>query len=349
MKYQMPSKLVPSVLFFKRLDDIMESGNYTNGKYVAEFEREYKETFKLDAECIAVNGCQSGLMLVLKALKVGKPLVPDFTFSATANAAYWSCNGMVVGDADPGTFNLSIKKLPKSIDGVIATHVFGNPCDCNHLKDLTDPEQIPLIYDAAHAHGAYYDNRPIGEFGTASVFSLSPTKHLTTCEGGMIATKDKELANRLRVLRNYGTEKEYQQSVPGLNARMSEVHAIVGLESLIAFWDRFKERLSLVEEYLGYFPERFIQKTTPKGVHAWKDFSLLLGERRDKVRLNLERNGVESKVYFRPVSDLECYRSLTSPQKYSRQLYDSIIQLPLHTNMTQRDVRKVCAIVGGTE
>lgn len=348
MRYQEPSRLTPSVLFYKRLDDIMESGNYTNGKYVQQFEQEYKECFKLAGECVAVNGCQSGLMLVLQALHVNKPIVPDFTFSATANAAYWACGGMVTGDCDKDTFNLKLKKLPDEIDGVIATHIFGNPCDCDYLKELTDPEHIPLIYDAAHAHGAFYNGKSIGDFGTASVFSLSPTKHLTAAEGGMIVTPDKELANRLRTLRNYGTQLDYQQSIPGLNARMSEVHAIVGLESLISFWDRFKHRLLLVEEYMGYFPDRFFQKTTPKGVHAFKDFSLVLGDRRDKALLALREHGIEGKTYFRPVSDLECFRTMTKRQKNSTDLYNSIIQLPLHTNMTLRDVRKVCAIVGGT-
>ena len=104
----------------------------------------------------------------------------------------------------------------------------------------------------------------------------------------MIVTPDKELANRLRTLRNYGTQLDYQQSIPGLNARMSEVHAIVGLESLISFWDRFKHRLFLVEEYLGYFPDRLVQQTTPKGTHAYKDFSLLLGRKEGQSTTGIE-------------------------------------------------------------
>ena len=349
MRYQDPDRLNPSVLFYKRLDDIMETGIYTNGRYVEQFEKEYKDTFKLDAECVAVNGCQSGLMLVLKALHINHPIVPDFTFSATANAAYWACQHMQTGDCDKQTFNLKLKKLPHDIDAIIATHIFGNPCECDVLREMAEPEQLPIIYDAAHAHGAYFDKRPVGEFGAASVFSLAPSKQVTTCEGGMVVTNDKVLADRIKILRNYGTQYDYDQSIPGLNARMSEVHAIIGLESLMGYWSRFKHRLSLVEEYSGYFPDRLLQVTEPKGTHAWKDFSLLLGKKRDRVLLNLKRNGVEGKTYFRPVSDLECYRRLLTPKKNSYHLYNNIIQLPLHTNMTLHDVRKVCAIVGGTE
>ena len=113
MRYQEPSRLTPSVMFYQRLDEIMESGNYTNGKYVQQFEREYRECFGLQGECVAVNGCQSGLMLVLKALHIEMPIVPDFTFSATANAAYWACGGMVTGDCDKDTFNHQTEEAPR--------------------------------------------------------------------------------------------------------------------------------------------------------------------------------------------------------------------------------------------
>ena len=348
MKYQEPASLPMTATLRSRLNAILESGIYTNGPFVAQFEKEYKSTFQLKGECVAVNGCQSGLMLLLTALDVNRCLVPDFTFSATANAAYWSCRSMVTGDCDLKTFNLK-PKLPDDVDGVIATHVFGNPCECDRWAELTTREHIPLLYDAAHAHGATFKGKPIGDFGTASVFSLSPTKQVTAAEGGVIVTQDKSLADRLRILRNYGTELHYHQKTPGLNARMSEFHAIIGLESLSRFWPNHRHRLDLVEEYLRFFDSTQTQKVTPNATHAWKDFAVLLGPNRDKVQAALASAGIESKTYFRPVSDLECYRESLHSQKNSSQLYQSILQLPLHINMSLDHVRQVCAIVGGVK
>lgn len=333
----------------KRLRAVLESGVYTNGPFARQLESEYKSCFNLKGECVAVNGCQSGLMLCLQTLDVHMPVVSDFTFSATANAAYWTCKRFSVADINPKTFNLALRKLPDDIDCVLPTHVFGNPCECEKLEELCEPEHIPLIYDAAHAHGASFNGVPIGDYGTASVFSMSPTKQVTSGEGGMVVTKDKDLADKLRILRNYGTELGYEQFNPGLNARMSEFHAVVGLESIARFWPNHSKRLALIEQYLSHFEPGIVQKTTPKAVHAWKDFAVFIGEGRDKVAESLLKQGIESKQYFKPISSLSSYKSFLKPQSHAYWTYRRIIQLPLHGNMRLQDVDRVCEIVKGVQ
>lgn len=283
-------------------------------------------------------------MLVLKALGIYHALVPDFTFSATANAVYWSCNGMMVGDCNPRTFNLQTQ-IPSEVGGVVATHIFGNPCECDALEEIAERNTIPIVYDCAHALGATYKGKPIGDFGRASVFSLSPTKMITSCEGGMIVTKDAYLAERLRILRNYGTENGYEQHIPGLNARMSEVHALFGIESLHTFYKRQSHRFSLIEEYKSHFAEDIMQETNEDGVHAWKDFSLLLGTKREKVEKALDDKHIPFKRYFRPISNLSCYLGWLTPQKNAWNLFQSIIQLPLHDNLVEEDIRRIAKVV----
>jgi dTDP-4-amino-4,6-dideoxygalactose transaminase len=178
---------------------------------------------------------------------------------------------------------------------------------------------------------------------------MSPTKTVTSGEGGMIVTKDKDLAEKLRILRNYGTEVNYEQFNPGLNARMSEFHAIVGLESLSRFWVNFSHRISLVEHYLEHFDADQVQKTTPNGGHAWKDFSVLLGTDRDALRDALTAKGIESKSYFRPISSLESYKGTISATKHSYEVNRQILQLPLPGNMSLQDVERVCEILGAKE
>jgi perosamine synthetase len=327
-----------------RLHDVLATGNYTNDKYCLAFESAFKEEFDLQGQCIAVNGCQSGLMLVLKALGVYYALVPDFTFSATANAVYWACHGMKVGDCDPRTFNLE-PKLPSDVDTIVATHVFGGPCECDALQELADKDSLPLIFDCAHALGAKFKGKPIGDFGTASVFSFSPSKQITCSEGGMIVTKDAYLAERLRILKSYGTEDGYDQAIPGLNARMSEVHACFGLESLSTFAERQKHRLSLVEEYKTHFSEDMMQQTTSESFHAYKDFALLLGDKREKVEIELTKKQIPFKRYFKPISSLSSYKGWLIPQKNALRISESILQLPLHSNLEIEDCRRIANVV----
>ena len=333
-----------SVGLIARLHDILASGEYTSGKFVKQFESAFKEEFDLQGQCIAVNGCQNGLFLVLVALGVHRPLLPDFTFSATAHAAYYACRDFKVGDCHPRTFNLEPKVKPEC-DCAIVTHLFGNPADCQQIHEIANEHQIPVIYDAAHAIGATYKGQGIGDMGTASVFSLSPTKTLTAAEGGMVVTSNRCLADKLRKLRNYGNESDYDCKTPGSNSRLSEFHSIIGLESLSTFRERQKHRFALVEEYQSHFSEDMMQVSNPLGTHAWKDFSLLLGSKREKVEVELTRHQIPYKRYFRPISDLSSYKGWLIPQKNALRVFDSIIQLPLHDNLEIEDVRRIAKVV----
>lgn len=335
-----------SVGLIARLHDIIETGTLTNNKFTAQFEREFRETFDLKGQCIAVNGCQNGLFLTLVALGVHRPLLPDFTFSATAHAAFYASRDFKVGDCDLQTFNLIPKAKPEC-DAIIGTHVFGNICSHQEIAEIAEELQVPVIYDAAHAIGATYRGIPAGDLGTASIFSLSPTKSLTAAEGGMIVTSNKCLADKLKVLRNYGSESNYDVRTPGMNARLSELHSILGLESLSHFKDNFKKRISLVNEYCSFLPPEMLQKPNPDGTHAWKDLSILVGTKREKVAKALSEKQVEFRQYFRPISNLTCYEGWQSPQPNAKKVYESILQLPLHPNLETEDCKRIAKVVLG--
>ena len=343
---EVPKTLGLSEEMSERLIDIFESGQLTNNKFTAQFEQAFKEAFNLKGQCIAVNGCQNGLFLTLVALGVHRPLLPDFTFSATAHAAYYASRDFKVGDCDPQSFNLDLRgRAISECDAIVATHIFGNPCDHDTLKERADELGVPLIYDSAHAIGSSYKSKPIGDLGTASIFSLSPTKAITSCEGGVVVTSNNCLAEKLKKLRNYGNEPDYDCKYPGLNARMSEVHAIFGLESLDNFKENFRKRISLVEEYQSFLPPEMLQSTTVGATHAFKDFAILLGSKREKVCKALSEHQIEYRQYFRPISALSCYEGWQAPQPNARRVYESILQLPIHPNLETEDIRRICRVV----
>ena len=346
VKYtEVPKTLGFSEEMSERLIDIFESGQLTNNRFTALFEKSFKEQFNLKGQCIAVNGCQNGLFLTLVALGVHRPLLPDFTFSATAHAAYYACRDFKVGDCDPRTFNLEPKGKPEC-DAIVATHIFGNPCNHSEIQEVANElGDLPVIYDSAHAIGSSYKSKPIGDLGTASIFSLSPTKAITSCEGGVVVTSNNCLAEKLKKLRNYGNEPDYDCKYPGLNARMSEVHAIFGLESLDNFKENFRKRISLVQEYQSYLPPEMLQQPNPDGTHAYKDFAILLGSKREKVCKALSEHQIEYRQYFRPISALSCYEGWQAPQPNARAVFNSILQLPLHPNLESEDIRRICKVV----
>ena len=345
VKYtEVPKTLGFSEEMSERLIDIFESGQLTNNKWTKKFEDSFKEQFDLKGQCIAVNGCQNGLFLVLVALGIHRPLLPDFTFCSTAHAAYYASRDFKVGDCDSKSFNLEAKGRPEC-DAILATHIFGNPANCQELQETADELQVPVIYDAAHAIGARYNGNAIGDMGIASVFSLSPTKQVVASEGGVIVTSNNCLAEKLKKLRNYGNEPDYDVKLEGLNARMSELHAIIGLESLHTFNRNFAKRISLVQEYQSYLPPEMLQQPNPDGTHAYKDFAILLGSKREKVCKALSEKQIEYRQYFRPISALSCYEGWQAPQPNARAVFNSILQLPLHPNLESDDIRRICKVV----
>jgi len=328
-----------------RLHDVLETGNYTSGKYTKALEDSVKEHFDLQGHVVAVSSCTSGLILVLNQLMF-RPLIPDFTFSATAHAAFMACNGFRAGDCSLDSFNLQIQST-NDLDGVVATHIFGNPADIDVILEAAQPENLPVVFDAAHALRSMFKGKSVLDYGTASVVSCSPSKPLTCGEGGLIITRDAYLAEKLRQARNYGNIENYDCVKPGMNARMSEFQAIIGLASLQDFDRNFSKRMSLVQEYQSYFPEEICQKVNPEGRSSWKDFSVKVGAKLECVSKALSEAQIEFKRYFRPVSSLTCYSGWLSPQRNASLLHGTqgLIQLPLHCQLDEDDIGRISKIV----
>src|SRR5688500_4255747 len=213
-----------------RLGDVLASGMLTNGPTVRRLEEAVVERCGV-AHAVAVASCTSGLMLTYQALGVtGRVLMPSFTFAASAHAVVWAGGTPLFADVDAATMTLdpeAAEELVSEAAAVSATHVYGRPCEVEALQALADAAGLPLVYDAAHALGSSRRGRPIGGFGTVEVFSLSPTKVAVAGEGGLVTTNDAALAEAVRLGRDYGNPGNYDCRFPGLNARMSELHATV--------------------------------------------------------------------------------------------------------------------------
>jgi dTDP-4-amino-4,6-dideoxygalactose transaminase len=232
---------------------VYQSGLLTNSKSVARLEGAVAERLRVK-HCVAVSSCTSGLMMVLRALGLtGEIIVPSFTFFATGHATRWNNLTPVFADCDPNTWNVTPAEIERKItpktSAILAVHLYGNPCDHQAIEQLATRRGLKLIFDAAHGFGSERRGRPVGSFGDAEVFSMSPTKLLVAGEGGLVTTNDAKLAEAIRFMRNYGDLGAYNPAWLGLNARMPEFNATLALAGLPLVDEKIKRRNAVANMY----------------------------------------------------------------------------------------------------
>jgi dTDP-4-amino-4,6-dideoxygalactose transaminase len=221
----------------ERFDDILDRKVLSNGgPYVREFERRVADLAGV-RHCIATGNGTLALEIAIRALGLtGEVIVPSFTFVATAHALQWQEITPVFCDIDPETCNIDPARVSELITprttGIIGVHLWGRPCNTQALVEIARERGLRLLYDASHAFGCSHRGRMIGSFGDAEVFSFHATKFINTFEGGAILTKNDELAEKARLMRNFGFVTYDKVAHVGTNGKMNEVSGAMGLTSL---------------------------------------------------------------------------------------------------------------------
>ncbi len=244
------------------VDRVLRSGMIAQGPEVAAFETEFSEHFKLGRACVAVNSGTSGLHLGLLSSGIGagdEVIVPSFTFAATANSVALTGATPIFADIalddftlDPASVEASITERTKAI---MPVHLYGHPAKMDQLRAIADKHGLMLFEDAAQAHGAALNGTPVGAFGEFAMFSLYPTKNMTSGEGGMVSAANDEVERNLRLYRNQGMLQQYHNEVVGLNNRMTDIHAAIG-------------RVQLTKVGAGPRPARRTPRSSPRTSRA---------------------------------------------------------------------------------
>lgn len=292
-----------------RLQSVLESGELTNGRNVRDLEERLQDRLRVN-HVVAVSSCTAGLMLVYQSLGVrGRVVMPSHTFSASAHAVVWAGGEPRFADVEPSRATLDPNSAREHIDGacaVSATHIYGHPAEVEALESLARMHSLPLVFDSAHALGSLRGGRPVGGFGTAEVFSMSPTKVTTAGEGGLVATDHDDVAEHVRLGRNYGNPGDYNCGFPGLNARMSELHAVLALESLAGLDDRLPRRQQAVDIFSAAAagsPGLRVLRPADGDTSTFKDLTVEVCDTRvdvEWVQAALKAEGVDSRRYFWP-------------------------------------------------
>lgn len=346
--------------FLSKVKGILESGMVTNHVWVRELEKNIA-TYLGVKNVVGISSCTAGLILSLQLLGLSKKkiILPSFTFVATANAAYWNNCKIVLADCAPNTFDISPEdvqeKMTNDTAAILGVHIFGNPCDVKALQDIAEDHDMKLLFDSAHAFGASYNGKKISGFGDVELFSCSPTKLFITMEGGIATTENDKLAEELKIARNYGNLPDYRCKIPGLNARMTEVNALLGIEMLKEMDEIVKNRneyVALYKKLLGKLPGIRFQECTKGAVHSYKDFGIVIdpqefGLNRDLLSEALTKENVMTKKYFYPpVHKLEAYSGLANVSlPNTEHVSNNVLCLPIHSYMDKKLIENICAAV----
>jgi dTDP-4-amino-4,6-dideoxygalactose transaminase len=341
-----------------RLEASYRLGQLTNGPLVRELEAALADRLGV-AHVVAVASCTAGLMLTFRALAPAGPVIlPSFTFSASAHAVAWVGARPRFIECEPVSFLADIDDGLSRIDGagaLLITHTFGAPAAPGGWEKVAADAGIPLVFDAAHALGSRHRGTPIGGFGDAEVFSMSPTKPVIAGEGGIVATNRADIAEVVRIGRDYGNPGDYDTRFVGLNARLSEFHAATALESLAGLDEHLVTRAGLAARYrdqLADIPGIRVQGLEPDDESTWKDFTIAIdaagfGCTRDALASTLRAEGIDTRCYFDPPVHRQQSHAASAdrPLPTTDRVASEVISLPLYPALDFGDVDRVVSVI----
>jgi dTDP-4-amino-4,6-dideoxygalactose transaminase len=347
----------------QRFEAILDSRWLTNrGRQVLEFESRLAELTGAK-HCIAMCNATIALEIVTRALGMkGEVIIPSATFIATAHALQWQEITPVFSDIDPNTHTLDVRRVEEMItprtSGIVGVHLWGNPCDIEGLTRISQKHALKLVFDAAHAIGCSYKGQAIGSFGDAEVFSFHATKVLNSFEGGAVATNNDELAEKVRLMQNFGFAGLDTVIHLGTNGKMSEVSAAMGIVSLDSF-DQFiacnRRNYHQYLEELGDIPGvSFVvynesERCNYQYIVAQID-EAQTGIGRDALIRVLHEENVLARRYFWPgCHRMAPYRSyyphahLMLPE--TERVLSRLLILPTGTTLGEAEISTICAII----
>lgn len=338
---------------------VLMTGNIAQSIKVDEFEKQFADYIGTDYAISTSNGT-TALHVALLSNGIGKGnevITTSFTFVATANSVLFTGAKPVFVDIDPHSFNLDPSliedKITKKTKAIMPVHLYGQAADLKAINDICQDHNLILIEDAAQAHGAKFDGKKLGSFGTGC-FSFYPTKNMTTSEGGMITTNDKSVYEKARKFRNHGQEKRYYYDALGFNFRMTDICAAIGICQLNKLDGFNKIRQKNAEYYskkLSKLDYLECPKTAPNKEHVFHQYTLRIQDgRRDEVIQGLEKAGIGYGIYYpMPLHKQPLYIELGYKDKLkeTEKAAEEVISIPVHPLLTKEEIEHIVSFFEG--
>lgn len=339
----------------ERIKNVLDSGWYLLGKQDEQFEQHFAE-YCGSKYCVGVGNGLEALTLIIKAYGFGKGdeiIVPANTYIASIlSISYNGCTPVLV-EPDINTLNINPdlieEKITDKTKAIMVVHLYGQAVEMEKVWALAKKYKLKVIEDSAQAHGAMYQGKRTGNLGDASGFSFYPGKNLGCIgDGGCVTTSDKELADKIRALRNYGSNIKYHNIYQGTNSRLDEIHAGV-LDVKLPYLDSDNQRRrDIANYYLANIKNDKIimRKAYEEKANVWHIFPVRTPNR-DEFQEYLKQNDIQTLIHYPiPPHKQECYKEwneLSFP--ITEKIHNTIISLPISPVMTDEEVEKVVEVV----
>ncbi len=332
--------------------EVLDSGQLAMGSRTEAFERAFAQ-YVGAKHAIGVNSGTAALIVALQAHGVGpgdEVITTPFSFIATATSIIACGATPVFVDIDPFDLNLDPDQVEDAITdrtrAVMPVHLYGHPARIEEIRQLCEDHGLALVEDAAQAHGAEHAGRRVGTFGTGC-FSFYPTKNMTTGEGGIITTNDDEVARLCRIIRSHGQEVRYKHDYFGLNWRMQDINAAIGLVQMDYIEDWNRARIANAEKLANLIRAVETPRVRPGDRHVFHQFTVRIPRDRDRAQQLLQEAGIGSAVHYPiPIHQQPIMREMgfgegTFP--VAEAAAEQVLSLPVHPSLGPEDVEYIAS------
>lgn len=333
----------------KEVIEVLESGRFIKGKQLKKFEHEFA-VFCSTKYAVGVSSGTAAILLSLMTLGIGRGdevIVPSHTFIATATPILFLGAKPVFADIDAETYTIDPKSIEECLTdrtkAIIPVHLYGHPADMDQINDIAHDNDLYVIEDACQAHGAIYKGKMTGSLADIACFSFYPSKNMTVCgDGGMVTTKNEELAEKVSMLRDHGRKEKYIHEMVGLNLRMSEISAAIGWQQLqhLSVWNEKRRHVAKLYNQLLSEVDKIATPVEKDWARPAYYMYVIRTKQRDKLAEYLKDNGISTGIHYPvPVHQQPIMEAYSNSLPVTEKVVDEILSLPMHPQLIYTQIK----------
>ena len=325
--------------------DALRNEKFVMGESVFKFEEEFARYIGTKF-AISVNSGNAALQLSLISLGINeksKVITSTNSFIASANCILMTGAKPILCDINYDDGNIDIKSTNEKPEAIIPVHIYGNPCDFDSIKDVSETYNAPIIEDACQAHGAIFDHKKVGSIGDVGCFSFYPTKNMTVGgDGGMVTTNNEEIKKRIDSLRDNGRRTRTEHDKLGFTMRLNTVSAAIGRIQLQTLDEKNKRRRKLASLYKKFLGESCMLDENPKGTSVYHQI-IIKHKKRDEIFSHLSKNNIGVAIHYPiPIHKQPLYENLGYSLPISEKFSNEVLSLPSFPQLKDDDVKIIC-------
>ena len=325
--------------------DALRNEKFVMGESVFKFEEEFAR-YTGTKFAISVNSGNAALQLSLISLGItekSKVITSTNSFVASANCILMTGAKPVLCDINYDDGNIDIKTTNEKPEAIIPVHIYGNPCDFDSIKSVSETHKAPIIEDACQAHGATFDHKKVGSIGDVGCFSFYPTKNMTVGgDGGMVTTNNEEIKKQIDSLRDNGRRTRTEHDKLGFTMRLNTVNAAIGRIQLQTLDEKNKRRRELASLYKKFLGDDCMLDENPKGTSVYHQI-IIKHQKRDEIFSHLSKNNIGVAIHYpRPIHKQPLYENLGYSLPISEKFSNEVLSMPSFPQLKDDDVKVIC-------